>query len=276
MKKNYHPFRLSYSPPVDIKFDPNLSFFYFLFRKSFFYNFLISKNFKFIQFPSYGFINGGNFEINIQSINLSSLKIFFMTNDELFYTPFNSFEKNYICNSKLKFSKLYKVLDHQNENLYTWNYTIKENIILTPFIYNCQDDPQELIVNIKYKNFKNYEDNREYGCDLVYKLLLYIYPIVSLLWFLNSLIFHQIHTDIHHFLIFLPLFKSGSIYFEYKNYLIRNQFGFIDIGDFSASLICYNFQSIFLMVITGLIISGWCILRDYLTTVEVLIYIILL
>jgi len=267
------PITFAYTSPAETIYDPSLGFFFFMFKRSVFSTISLNSNIRSAHLASFGFERGGSFNLTVSGGNISSLVLFFLNQQEMRDLTMDSFDHDRICTTDiLKFSKIYR-FTKESYTMFTWNETIDYDISLTPFIVNCQDKRSDIVITIRYKNPNDYTDSREKGCAQLLRLLSYIYPIVSLFWFCNTLVYSQISTDIHHFFTFLPLFKAGLLYLESTLVERRSVYGSVDDADHIASLFAAAFVYSSVMILSGCGASGYCTYRESISSNEISQYV---
>lgn len=260
-----------HSTQANSVFDPSLNFIFFLIRKSIVSTFFLDSNIVHARLPSFGMKKGSKVQINMKGDNLSDYLLVLMnasgkraisTEDDL----------SNAC--KREFSKSNQVLFvMRSPNCSSnWNLSISSETIIIPYFFNCQSNHSKVAISINYSNPNGFSDFREQGSFYLLRALSMVYPMLSAIWFINTVFYTQIYTDIHQFMTFLPLFKGGSLFLESEMLKRRNENGFIDFADFFATMFASVFTYSSVFSLTGMAISGWCSYRGVLTLYEFMFY----
>lgn len=163
-----------------------------------------------------------------------------------------------------------KVLSPSQNNLIQtleWNGTVLKKGIYSPYLIDCTASSQSFTSLTRFEN-PDIFDFRERGISMTLKGLSILYPSLTVLWILNGLSFPQFFVDMHHFLTFLPLFKSGVLILESELYCNK----YVDPIDVAWTLTASVVLHTSLLIILLLIANGWCTYEESIQPRDVLIY----
>ena len=265
-------FILIFKPPPENYFDPSRWFFFFVFRDSpSFYKISIPKNSFATRLPTFGFEKNGRFSAEICGENIGN--VFFM-----FVPQELDFSSDQFCKSNISFDSIYDNKDSILYNSYDinsntkkfWNGTIDKKGVYIPFLINCNADNSPFTSISSFEN-PDVFDYREKGISFILKCLAQIYPVFSVLWVLNGLLYNQFFVDLHHYLSFLPLFKAGILFLESELYNNKS----IDPVDVAWSLAASVVLHTALIVLLCVIFSGWCTYEESFPVKDFVIYSVL-
>ncbi|OHS96530.1 hypothetical protein TRFO_09920 [Tritrichomonas foetus] len=278
-------------PPSEVLFDPSHWHLFFAYRESpSYYKIKIPSKSQFTRLPTFGFEETGKYSIKLTGKNISNINFLLINQDFSFsFKKFcsNTFTHNFRglldidtngienINGLLtqEINETQEKISQSNiseEAVRFWNGTINEKGVYCPYLIDCSGTSSEFISISRFENPKIF-DYREKGIYFLLKGLALLYPVITVLWILNSFAHPQFYVDIHHYLTFLPLFKAGVLILESELY--NNKY--VDPIDVAWSLTASVIVHSALVILLGIIASGWCTYEENIPISEIVIYAVL-
>lgn len=222
---------------------------------------------KIIKINDYGFTANGSFTLRLNTPNRTGFVIFFLGEEYSTFIRSSYISYNRICNESFPKDIYYRYYLQENKNS-TITEVVNKSLVLVPFIANCGQ--HQLILNVQFKNQYSFLDYREQSLPFIYATISFIYPVITLLWIINSIMYPQFHIKIHTAFAFTAIFKSLSLYLSSRVWYSRSLHDKCSLYLLLVSEVIFVFSHSFLFVVNSLAVSGWNTFRERITFDQVM------
>jgi len=212
-----------------------------------------------IKLASFGFLEGGYYDISVNLSVESQIAIALITESKV-KEKYSIQEFSYLCS--LNVTDDYFAVSSMNVSSFNQNGMIKDKGVYTPIVINCNRNISKYWIQFEFRNRDFFIDSRDYYIPEVHVLLSIVHSIFFLIWFTNGVLFPMFKVRLHTVLLSLPIPKVISLLLFAKFWKLKRDSNITDMSIMVKVHIMNTIHSSVLFAVISMISSGWNIFRN--------------